>query len=142
MKAKKLAIILTSMCLLAFMLKSVVIANENTDSYQPNLSDFEYTCVYNLSGDIVPEVKTYLRLTPPAKMAYISEEDETPKLVISELKVKLPSTGCSSETCEGLTLLGFDEKFVFQKPTTIDGKVYYQIKTGHREKYLCSQGIE
>jgi len=116
-------------------------AHAKNDGHQPDLSDYEYTCVYNLTGEIVNEVKSYIRLTPPEKMAYISYEEDTPKIISTDLIVKrLPN--CPKGICEGLTLLGFEDKFVFQKNTVVDDKDYFQIKTSHREKYLCYLGTE
>jgi hypothetical protein len=118
--------------------KSVVMAN---DTEKPDLQAYEYTCFYNLSGEILHTVKAYIRLTSPGKMAYLDEQGEIPKVISTDLTVKR-AANCSSGICEGLILLGFDDKFTFQKNTTIDGVQYFQIKTSHREKYVCFKGIE
>ncbi len=105
------------------------------------LSSFEYTCVYNLQGDIINEVKSYIRLTPPAKMAYISEQEEFPKLVTDNVEIERPD-GCIGDICEGLTLTAFEEEFVFKKNTVVDDIEYFQIKTSNKEKYYCYKGID
>lgn len=109
--------------------------------FSHELQEYQYTCFYNLQGEIKNEVKIYLKLTPPEKLAYITVDEEKPRLIDSPLQVKLPAT-CSTIPCEGLILVGVEEKFNFIKNTTIDDRSYYQIKNGHREKYFCVRGIE
>ncbi len=115
-------------------------ARAETDFTQ-ELRDYQLTCFYNLQGEIKNEVKVYLKLNSPEKIAYITTDEEKPRFIESELQVKLPAT-CTAMPCEGLILLGFEEKFNFIKNTTIDDRTYFQIKNGHREKYLCVRGIE